>query len=180
MASKPKNLNSFVEEEAQWYACECPSCQAGARYESLVPRWLAGGFFLPFLWIGNILIYVYTQWHLDYEPTHAEIPPEELPTVYEVETKIDKTHLEISNDVAAEIDRVNETTVTFADPASPPHGLQYHRKLFLKQAASQILDSHEAKRAYYRKWTMWTVLAVVAYSVTILLLVMAYDTGYTN
>lgn len=179
MPSKLKNLNSY-EEEAQCYTCECLSCQTGSRYENLIPRWLLSGFLLPVLWIGNILIYVYTQWHLDHEPTHAEIPLEELPTAYEVQAKIDKTHFEITKDVPADIDNVSETTVAFADPECLPHGLPYYRLQFLKQAASQILDSHEAKRAYYRKWTMRTVLAVVAYSVTIILLVMAYDTGYTN
>ncbi|QLQ77955.1 hypothetical protein HG537_0A02020 [Torulaspora globosa] len=180
MVNKIKNLNSYVEEESQLYTCECLSCQIGSHYENWIPRWLIGGFLLPILWIGNVLIYVYTQWHLDHEPTHAEIPLEELPTLYEVQAKIDKTHFQISKQIAEDTDQVSETTVAIADPDCLPGDLQYYRMQFLRQTASQILESHEAKRAYYQKWTLRTLLALVAYTATIILLAMAYDTGYIN
>lgn len=179
LRSKNRQLFPAIsDQEEQSYHCECPTCQVSSRYRDWLPRCLAVGFFVPIIWLTNLGIFMYTQWHLDSEPTHSQIPLEEMPTVYEVQTKIEKTHLQLSPKTVQEINHVNDFSITLQDSqetlACPQYDLIGHRNKFLRQVALTILDSHESLGAYYRKWTLRTLLAMLCYAVTMTLLVMAY------
>lgn len=173
LANKGPNTEEFlpylIDDEPNCYYCECRSCKAGTQLRDWPSRAFLAGFFLPLLWLFNLSIYVYTQWCLNHEPTHLQIPQEELPSTHEFESKTKASHLKLDKSTVDEIDRVNETTTVLDENPEtsdcPSYNLHDYRSQFLRGIASDILESHTKKRAYYRKWTQWTLLGIVTYAV---------------
>ena len=167
-----------LEDENNYYICECHSCNIGTKYRGWIPRGFFAGFFIPLLWFCNLVIYLYTQWHLNHEPTHAQIALEELPSNHEFQSRINASNITLDKSTIEEIDRVNEKTTVLDDPKDhkdcPKYNLQDYRNQFLRQVASDIIESHGVKRDHYKKWTQWSLLGIVTYSVTTVLAVIAY------
>lgn len=179
--SSQKYLVAPFEDEQPYYVCQCPSCEAATRYRYLIPRVFVCGFVFPLIWLCNLIIYTYTQWFLEYEPAHPQIQPDSLPTAFEIELNIKRTHLNVTRETFEDIERVNEVTTIFEDNKGlqgSECSLQCHRNQFLRQVASEILDSHERKRAYYKRWTLGTLLAMLTYMVIIALIIIACQPGY--
>lgn len=167
VSNKSILLVDFIEEEAQCYTCECHSCLIGAQYREWISLGFYAGFLIPLLWIFNLSLHVYTQWHLNHEPTHPQIPLQDLPTGHEFQSRINASRIDLDKITIDEIDRINETTLALKDPHEadcPRYNLQDYRRQFLRQIACDIIESHQIRRAYYNKWTRWTIFGILGYS----------------
>lgn len=168
------------DEETLSYNCECTSCDISGCCKYLLARIFIAGLFIPILWIGNIGLYIYTQCYLSNEPTHSQVPQEELPTMFEVELKLKRTRLHLSSTTMDELERLNCIEVKSGTQECTPHTsetdnyLERHRNDFLRHMAVEILCSHDTTKAYYNKWLMFTTLAISTYAVATSLIVVAY------
>lgn len=168
------------DEETLSYNCECTSCNISGYCKYLLARIFIAGLFIPIVWVGNIGLYIYTQWYLANEPTHSQISQEDLPSVFEVELKLKRTCIELSSTTMRELERLNGIEVKSASDECAPHKngtdsyLERHRNDFLRHMAIEILSSHDTTKAYYDKWMIMTALAISTYAVAIALIVVEY------
>ncbi|GAV51369.1 hypothetical protein ZYGR_0AD05520 [Zygosaccharomyces rouxii] len=184
-----KHLIAPFEVESQNYECQCESCHRTEERRPLLPRLCIMGVVCPLLWFYEITLCLYLQWLVPHEPTHPPIDSDQLPTEYELENCKKRTEIGIDPLTLQDIKTTNqpikscsrfpyqtsdspEPEVTYEGKICQEDQLKRAQFLFVRQIATQVIDTHRQQRSYLQKW-FWYCTAAIASYVLVLTVILA-------
>ncbi|CCF58773.1 hypothetical protein KAFR_0F01760 [Kazachstania africana CBS 2517] len=179
--SNSKFLIAPFDEETQIFDCHCQSCMRSEQLKKAFFKFFWIGVIIPIFWIINLGLYFYIQWYLRHDVYHPKLNDEEFPTLFQSELKNKRSLVRLKDESMEDINSINasdELTIV-ADPVdsrtvhdNDVAKLKTLRFNFLKEAANQVINSHDKMRKYYRTWTLRSILGLTIDIVIIIFVVL--------
>lgn len=183
-SERGKHLIAPSELESQIYECQCESCQKVKENGPLLPRICIVGVICPLLWFCEIALCIYLQWLVPHEPTHPPVDSEQLPTDYELETRRKHTEIALDPFTLQDIRITNHPIKSWnafpfqnSDPPEPEVAwdgevgqetrLKRAQFLFLRNVATQVIDTHRQQRSYLWRWIWFSMAATASYGLVL-------------
>ena len=187
----PFELNFVVSE----YECECASCRVSKSKKNLVKKFFLLGFLCPLFWIANLVLICYCQLYLSHEPRPPKFSEEELPTLYQRDLEYERCQVKLSENVLEDMESLTKTSdgQVLSESVSKPDSnclntlggesnkqelshtkeeLARFRYNFLKEACTNIVNSHNELRHYYQTYALRSLLGILGGVVVSLFIVL--------
>lgn len=163
------------EDPRENYSCHCQSCKTGGSYRRTVLYLFWIGFLCPIAYLANVMLYIYTQWITEHEPTHPQLKETDYPTAYEIEQKMKRSVIQVKQEVHEDTNELPSSSSdsdlsVMSDQTNILVNMDDERYTHLYTAATEVLEAHDSLRRYYRNWTLRSVLGLVI-DITIILII---------
>lgn len=169
--NKEHYLVAPFADEKKLYKCECDSCKLSFQYHETLPRLFWIGFLVPLTLLCEIGIYFYIDVYLNHRILQPNLNDIDLPTEYERQKYLERHEIIMETKGISREDLELEDNVLTDDSTGDIEvaALSHYRYEFLKQVATDVVDSHDYYRHYFLIWTLRSLGVLIGQTIVIVI-----------
>lgn len=183
---REKYLIAPFKDVTKKFKCECDSCKEGFLKYKMVRKLFWIGLFCPLGLLYEVSLFIYIQYYLNHRILMPDLNEQDYPTEYERQLYLERSTvtIEMSNwkneDILQNMDyniaylkadNAKDGDINHTCPDDVFSHLDSYKYEFLKQIATDIVDSHDYYRSYYLKWTLRSLGAIVGQVIIMVIVV---------